>query len=103
MASGTSFAQKSGGVLKMQLMDTPPSASIIEEGTVSAVVPFMAVFNNLVLFDQNVATNSVRPIVPASLHFAGGGHENDLAEKLHALPSCRGRGVCIVTPRVRAK
>ena len=64
LASGTSFAQKSGGVLKMQLMDTPPSASIIEEGTVSAVVPFMAVFNNLVLFDQNVATNSMDSIVP---------------------------------------
>ena len=64
LASGTSFAQKSGGVLKMQLMDTPPSASIIEEGTVSAVVPFMAVFNNLVLFDQNVARNSMDSIVP---------------------------------------
>ncbi len=64
LASGTSFAQKSGGILRMQLMDTPPSASIIEEGTVSAVVPFMAVFNNLVLFDQNVAKNSMDSIVP---------------------------------------
>jgi peptide/nickel transport system substrate-binding protein len=62
--SGASVAQKSGGILKMQLMDTPPSASIHEEGTVSAVVPFMSVFNNLVLFDQNVARNSMESIVP---------------------------------------
>ena len=47
LASGASLAQKSGGVLKMQLMDTPPSASIHEEGTVSAVVPFMGLYNNL--------------------------------------------------------
>src|SRR5260370_158439 len=64
LASGASFAQKSGGILKMQLMDTPPSASIHEEGTVSAVVPFMSLFNNLVLFDQNVARNSMDSIVP---------------------------------------
>src|SRR5438552_543763 len=64
LASGASLAQKSGGVLKMQLMDTPPSASIHEEGTVSAVVPFMGLFNNLVMFDQNVARNSLESIVP---------------------------------------
>ena len=39
-------------------MDTPPSASIHEEATVSVVVPFMALFNNLVIFDQHVARNS---------------------------------------------
>ena len=32
------FAQKSGSVLKVQHMDTPPSASIHEEATVSSVV-----------------------------------------------------------------
>src|SRR5260370_36714284 len=64
LASGPSLAQKSGGVLKIQHMDTPPSASIHEEGTVSAVVPFMGLFNNLVLFDQNVARNSMDSIVP---------------------------------------
>ena len=55
LASGASFAQKSGGVLKIQHMDTPPSASIHEEGTVSTVVPFMGVYNNLVMYDQHVA------------------------------------------------
>src|SRR5258705_10382418 len=64
LASSAGLAQKSGGILKMQLMDTPPSASIHEEGTVSAVVPFMGLFNNLVMFDQNVSRNSMDSIVP---------------------------------------
>jgi peptide/nickel transport system substrate-binding protein len=64
LASGASLAQKSGGVLKIEHMDTPPSASIHEEGTVSTVVPFMGLYNNLVMFDQNVARNSLDSIVP---------------------------------------
>ena len=44
------WAQKAGGVLKIQHMDTPPSASIHEEATFSAVMPFMALYNNLVVF-----------------------------------------------------
>jgi peptide/nickel transport system substrate-binding protein len=63
MASESS-AQKSGGVLRIEHMDNPPSASIHEEATVSVVVPFMAVFNNLVMFDQHVARNSFQSIVP---------------------------------------
>jgi len=61
---GAGWAQKSGGILKIQHMDTPPSASIHEEATVSVAVPFMAVFNNLVMFDQHVAKNSFDSIVP---------------------------------------
>jgi peptide/nickel transport system substrate-binding protein len=57
-------AQKSGGVLKIQHMDNPPSASIHEEATVSVAVPFSSVYNNLVLFDQHVAKNSLQSIVP---------------------------------------
>jgi peptide/nickel transport system substrate-binding protein len=57
-------AQKSGGTLKIQHMDSPPSASIHEEATVSTAVPFMSVFNNLVVFDQNKATNSLDTIIP---------------------------------------
>ena len=57
-------AQKAGGVLKIQHMDTPPSASIHEEATVSVAVPFMALYNNLVMFDQHVARNSLDSIVP---------------------------------------
>ena len=51
-SSGTALAQKTGGVLRMFHRDNPPSASIHEESTASTVVPFMPVFNNLVLFDQ---------------------------------------------------
>ncbi len=57
-------AQKRGGILKIQHMDMPPSPSIHEEATVSTAVPFMALFNNLVMFDQNVARNTFQSIVP---------------------------------------
>src|SRR5712672_1335988 len=62
--AGAGWAQKAGGILKIQHMDTPPSASIHEEATVSVAVPFMALFNNLVMYDQNVAKNSFESIVP---------------------------------------
>ena len=58
------LAQKSGGVLKIQHMDSPPSASIHEEATVSVAVPFMSLYNNLVMFDQHVAKNSLDSVVP---------------------------------------
>jgi peptide/nickel transport system substrate-binding protein len=63
-AAGPALAQKSGGVLKVYHRDNPPSASIHEEATASTVVPFMPVFNNLVLFDQQVAQNSAETIRP---------------------------------------
>ncbi len=62
--ASTGWAQKSGGTLRIQHMDTPPSASIHEESTVSVAVPFMAIYNNLVIFDQNVPKNSLESIVP---------------------------------------
>src|ERR1041385_2935945 len=58
------LAQKSGGTLRGQMVDNPPSASIHEEGTQSVVLPFMAVFNNLVLYDQHVPRNSLDSIRP---------------------------------------
>jgi peptide/nickel transport system substrate-binding protein len=63
-SSGMALAQKSGGVLKMYHRDNPPSASIHEEATNSTVVPFMSVFNNLVLYDQGKPQNSPQDIVP---------------------------------------
>jgi len=50
-------AQKAGGVLRVYERDSPPSASIHEEGTSSTLVPFMPLFNNLVLFDQHAKRN----------------------------------------------
>ena len=64
MASQVALAQKQGGTLKFYHRDNPPTASIHEEATVSTVNPFMAVFNNLVLFDQNKPSNSLDTIVP---------------------------------------
>jgi len=55
---------KPGGTVRIYQRDNPPSASIHEEATYSTNVPFMAVFNNLVMFDQHVAQNSEASIVP---------------------------------------
>lgn len=57
-------AQKRGGVLTMPLIDTPPSPSLHEEATVSVVVPFMGMFNNLVMFNQREMQNRTDTIVP---------------------------------------
>src|SRR5690349_24187843 len=64
LAVPPAFAQKSGGVLKFFHRDSPASASIHEEATISAVAPFMGVFNNLVLFDQHEKHNRPEFIRP---------------------------------------
>lgn len=61
---GDALAQKTGGVLRIYTPDSPASMSPIEEATAFAVGPMMGVFNNLVLFDQNVKQNSLQSIVP---------------------------------------
>ena len=58
------LAQKSGGVLRFSHFDNPASMSILEESTNAAERPMMGVFNNLVLYDQHVAQNSLASIVP---------------------------------------
>jgi len=58
------FAQKSGGVLKMPDFASPASMSIHEEVTRAAVNVLMPVFNNLVLFDQEKAQNTIDTIKP---------------------------------------
>jgi peptide/nickel transport system substrate-binding protein len=58
------LAQKQGGVLRVFHRDSPASMSILEEGSISAIMPMMGVFNNLVLFDQRVPQNRVQSIVP---------------------------------------
>jgi peptide/nickel transport system substrate-binding protein len=58
------MAQKSGGVLQLQHFDSPASMSILEEATRASEQPAMGVFNNLVLYDQHVAQNSLSSIVP---------------------------------------
>lgn len=53
-----------GGTLKIYQRGNPPSASIHEEATYSVNVPFMAVYNNLVIYDQHKAQNSLDDIQP---------------------------------------
>ena len=62
--AGPAMAQKSGGVLKFFHRDSPASGSIHEEATISAVAPFMGVFNNLVLFNQHEKQNRPEFIEP---------------------------------------
>src|SRR6516165_2562797 len=58
------FAQKSGGILKISFFDNPASMSLHEEATGAALRPVMGVFNNLVMYRQDVAQNSPDSIVP---------------------------------------
>ena len=57
-------AQKRGGVLRVFQYDSPASMSIHEEAFNSAQNPMMVVFNNLVLFRQDVPQNRIDTIEP---------------------------------------
>jgi len=63
-ATDAAFAQKAGGIFKISHFDSPASMSVLEEATAAALRPMMGVFNNLVIYDQQVAQNSMRSIVP---------------------------------------
>src|SRR4029077_1681134 len=62
--SATVWAQKQGGILRQYMIDSPASMSIHEEATPVATRPVMAVFNNLVMFDERVPQNSLASIIP---------------------------------------
>jgi peptide/nickel transport system substrate-binding protein len=64
LSSGAALAQKPGGILKIPHGDSPASMSIHEESTIVSEGPMMAVFNNLVMFDQHIAQNRLDTIVP---------------------------------------
>ena len=57
-------AQKSGGILRLSHFDSPASMSILEESTRAAEQPMMHVFNNLVMYKQDVAQASLQSVVP---------------------------------------
>src|SRR5215471_13901674 len=63
-SADSAFAQKKGGILRVPHFDSPASMSLLEESTVAVIRPMMPVFNNLVLFKQDVPQNSLRSIVP---------------------------------------
>jgi peptide/nickel transport system substrate-binding protein len=67
---------KQGGILRIYHRDSPGSASIHEGATYSINIPFMSVFNNLVIFDQHIAQNSqdtIRPELAESWAWSGDG------------------------------
>src|SRR6185312_5080886 len=64
MTSPSALAQKQGGILRQHIIDSPSSMSIHEETTVVAERPMMAVFNNLVMFNQHIPQNSLASVVP---------------------------------------
>ena len=55
---------KPGGIFRIYHRDSPGSASIHEGATNSINIPFMPVFNNLVIYDQHIAQNSLDDIRP---------------------------------------
>src|SRR4029077_12923943 len=63
-SAGAGLAQKSGGILKVPHGDSPASMWTHEESTIVSEGPMMAVFNNLVMFDQHIAQNRLDTIVP---------------------------------------
>src|SRR5712692_10410882 len=56
-------AQKQGGILKIYFFDSPASLSIHEETTAAGQGPAMGVFNNLVMYKQDVPQSSPQSIV----------------------------------------
>ncbi|MBL8674910.1 MAG: hypothetical protein JNL07_08500 [Rhodospirillales bacterium] len=64
VAAVPALAQKHGGTLSIAHRDNPPSASIHEEATISVNMPFMPVFNNLLMFDPNEKINTVDKLTP---------------------------------------
>jgi peptide/nickel transport system substrate-binding protein len=82
-AAAPAAEPKHGGILKLYHRENPGSASIHEEATYSTNVPFMPVFNNLVIYDQHVAQNSLQSIVPElATSWAWGKENTELTFKL---------------------
>jgi peptide/nickel transport system substrate-binding protein len=61
---GPCLAEKYGGILRLSHFDSPASMSILEESTRAAEQPMMHVFNNLVMYKQDVPQASLQSIVP---------------------------------------
>ena len=63
-AADPAVAQKSGGILRVHALDSPPSLSMHEEVDAVPARALMGVFNNLVVFDQHVKQNSLQSVGP---------------------------------------
>ena len=63
LISSPAIAQKKGGTLRLYHNDNPPSASLLEESTISSVTPFAAIYNNLVVFDPAKPRESLDTVI----------------------------------------
>src|SRR6476659_2380708 len=64
VAANPAAAQKKGGTLRLYHNDNPPSTSLLEGSTIASVMPFAAVFNNLVVFDPAKPHESIDTVIP---------------------------------------
>src|SRR6195256_6877091 len=64
MTTTPAAAQKKGGTLRLYHNDNPPSTSLLEESTIASVMPFAAVFNNLVVFDPAKTHENIDTVIP---------------------------------------
>lgn len=65
LTGGSVAAQKAGGTLRIYNPDSPPGLNIYEQATPFGQGPLMAVYNNLVLFDQHnqqIRLESIKPV-----------------------------------------
>src|SRR5262245_54923568 len=63
LAGGTATAQKTGGVLRVHLWDSPPNLSSLDGANPLAARTLIPVFNNLVMFDQHAKQSRLDAIV----------------------------------------
>ena len=63
-AGEPAIAQKQGGILRLSHFDSPASMSILDEATRATLQPMMGVFNNLVMYKQDVAQSSLETVIP---------------------------------------
>jgi|SRR5215472_1916570 len=67
----SAFAQKQGGILKLGHFDSPASMSMLEESTQAVNRPMSGVFNNLVMYKQDVLPALRRPLARQLGPYAG--------------------------------
>ena len=64
LAGGAATAQKTGGVLRVHVWDSPPNLSVLDGVNPLAARTMMPVFNNLVMIDQHAKQSRLDAIVP---------------------------------------
>ncbi|HTQ84353.1 MAG TPA: ABC transporter substrate-binding protein [Pseudolabrys sp.] len=85
LSAAQSAEPEHGGILKFYHRETPPSLSIHEEATFSVNAPAMAIYNNLIAYDQHKPQASIDTIVPElATSWAWSKDQTQLAFKLRS-------------------